>query len=126
MGEISVVAGGILGVGASKKISDSPVSEIHEALSKSQCTNEVDPLSLGGLRNALLAREMRNILVPSTREAQRAELHKSIWRVANDLRGSVDGWDFHGTMDTSAPKPWLSRMTGSSRVDYPGCERRKH
>ncbi|MGQ4509373.1 type I restriction-modification system subunit M [Dermabacteraceae bacterium P13147] len=26
--------------------------------------------------------------------AQRDELHKTIWRVANDLRGSVDGWDF--------------------------------
>src|SRR5699024_4871216 len=26
--------------------------------------------------------------------SQRAELHKTIWRVANDLRGSVDGWDF--------------------------------
>jgi len=24
----------------------------------------------------------------------RAELHKTIWRIANDLRGSVDGWDF--------------------------------
>lgn len=31
---------------------------------------------------------------PTTREAQRAELHKTIWRIANDLRGSVDGWDF--------------------------------
>ena len=31
---------------------------------------------------------------PTTRESQRAELHKAIWRVANDLRGSVDGWDF--------------------------------
>ena len=30
---------------------------------------------------------------PSTKEAQRAELHKTIWRIANDLRGSVDGWD---------------------------------
>jgi type I restriction enzyme M protein len=29
-----------------------------------------------------------------TKEAQRAELHKTIWRMANDLRGSVDGWDF--------------------------------
>lgn len=28
------------------------------------------------------------------REQQRAELHKTIWRIANDLRGSVDGWDF--------------------------------
>jgi type I restriction enzyme M protein len=27
-------------------------------------------------------------------ESQRAELHKTIWRIANDLRGSVDGWDF--------------------------------
>ena len=24
----------------------------------------------------------------------RAELHKTIWKIANDLRGSVDGWDF--------------------------------
>ncbi len=30
----------------------------------------------------------------STRESERAELHKTIWRIANDLRGSVDGWDF--------------------------------
>jgi type I restriction enzyme M protein len=27
-------------------------------------------------------------------EEQRAELHKTIWRIANELRGSVDGWDF--------------------------------
>jgi type I restriction enzyme M protein len=25
---------------------------------------------------------------------ERAELHKTIWKIANDLRGSVDGWDF--------------------------------
>ncbi|MCP3425304.1 type I restriction-modification system subunit M [Rothia sp. AR01] len=31
---------------------------------------------------------------PTTKEAQRAELHKTIWRIANDLRGSIDGWDF--------------------------------
>lgn len=30
----------------------------------------------------------------TTSEAERAELHKTIWRIANDLRGSVDGWDF--------------------------------
>ena len=29
-----------------------------------------------------------------TNEQQRAELHRTIWRIANDLRGSVDGWDF--------------------------------
>jgi type I restriction enzyme M protein len=33
-------------------------------------------------------------MTPTTREAQRAQLHKTIWRIANDLRGSVDGWDF--------------------------------
>lgn len=30
----------------------------------------------------------------NVKEQQRAELHKMIWQVANDLRGSVDGWDF--------------------------------
>ena len=29
-----------------------------------------------------------------TKETQRAELHRTIWRIANDLRASVDGWDF--------------------------------
>src|SRR3954470_5859647 len=33
-------------------------------------------------------------MTPDTKEGQRAELHKTIWRIANDLRGSVDGWDF--------------------------------
>ncbi len=28
------------------------------------------------------------------KEQERAELHKTIWQIANDLRGSVDGWDF--------------------------------
>ena len=28
------------------------------------------------------------------KEQERAELHSIIWRIANDLRGSVDGWDF--------------------------------
>jgi type I restriction enzyme M protein len=26
--------------------------------------------------------------------SERAELHKTIWKIANDMRGSVDGWDF--------------------------------
>lgn len=28
------------------------------------------------------------------KEQERAELHRTIWGIANDLRGSVDGWDF--------------------------------
>ncbi|MGN6551135.1 MAG: type I restriction-modification system subunit M [Pararhizobium sp.] len=30
----------------------------------------------------------------NVKEIERADLHKTIWRIANDLRGSVDGWDF--------------------------------
>ena len=27
-------------------------------------------------------------------QQERAELHRTIWKIANDLRGSVDGWEF--------------------------------
>ena len=30
----------------------------------------------------------------NAREKERAELHSTIWKIADDLRGSVDGWDF--------------------------------
>lgn len=30
----------------------------------------------------------------SNKEQERTELHRTIWQIANDLRGSVDGWDF--------------------------------
>jgi type I restriction enzyme M protein len=33
-------------------------------------------------------------MTSTTKETERAELHKTIWRIANDMRGSVDGWDF--------------------------------
>lgn len=29
-----------------------------------------------------------------TKEQERTELHRTIWQVAHDLRGNVDGWDF--------------------------------
>lgn len=29
-----------------------------------------------------------------TKEQERQELHRTIWAIANELRGSVDGWDF--------------------------------
>lgn len=32
--------------------------------------------------------------VSTTKEQERSELHRAIWQIANDLRGSVDGWDF--------------------------------
>ncbi len=32
--------------------------------------------------------------INTSKEQERAELHRAIWQIANDLRGSVDGWDF--------------------------------
>ena len=37
---------------------------------------------------------MKNTNNNSTKEQERAELHRAIWQIANELRGSVDGWDF--------------------------------
>lgn len=33
-------------------------------------------------------------MMDNRKEQERAELHRTIWGIANDLRGSVDGWDF--------------------------------
>lgn len=33
-------------------------------------------------------------MADSKKEQERAELHRTIWNIANSLRGSVDGWDF--------------------------------
>ena len=65
----------------------------------------------------------------STKEAERAELHKTIWRIANDLRGSVDGWDFKSYVlgmlfyrfiseNLAAYLNELEREAGHSDFDY--------
>ena len=33
-------------------------------------------------------------MIDNKKEQERDELHRMIWSMANDLRGSVDGWDF--------------------------------
>jgi len=33
-------------------------------------------------------------MADNKKELEREELHRSIWKIADDLRGSVDGWDF--------------------------------
>jgi type I restriction enzyme M protein len=50
--------------------------------------------SRGQSKCAAVREEKYKSMMPTTKEAQRAEIHKTIWRIANDLRGSVDGWDF--------------------------------
>jgi type I restriction enzyme M protein len=44
-------------------------------------------------KNRFLYKEELQIKM-ETKEQERAELHKTIWQIATDLRGSVDGWDF--------------------------------
>ncbi|GAA1639070.1 type I restriction-modification system subunit M [Kribbella alba] len=66
---------------------------------------------------------------PASKEAQRAELHKTIWRIASDLRGSVDGWDFKSYVlgmlfyrfiseNLTAYLNKLEREAGDSDFDY--------
>lgn len=56
----------------------------------------------------------------SKRERERAEIHKAIWNIANNLRGSVDGWDFKsyvlGTMFYRFLSEKISRL-----MDEIGC-----
>lgn len=33
-------------------------------------------------------------MADNIKEQERDELHRTIWKIANELRGSVDGWDF--------------------------------
>jgi type I restriction enzyme M protein len=66
---------------------------------------------------------------PTTKEGQRAELHKTIWRLANELRGSVDGWDFKSYVlgvlfyrfiseNLAAYLNALERQAGDADFDY--------
>jgi type I restriction enzyme M protein len=36
----------------------------------------------------------KEVNLSMTKEQERSELHRAIWLIASDLRGSVDGWDF--------------------------------
>lgn len=44
--------------------------------------------------NIILYTDEDLIMVDAKKEQERDELHKAIWSIADDLRGSVDGWDF--------------------------------
>lgn len=54
----------------------------------------------------------------SKRERERAEIHKAIWNIANNLRGSVDGWDFKsyvlGTMFYRFLSEKISKISDSA------------
>lgn len=42
----------------------------------------------------LITEEGGKEIMDNKKEQERAVLHATIWRISNDLRGSVDGWDF--------------------------------
>ena len=63
------------------------------------------------------------------REQERAELYKNIWAIANNLRGSVDGWDFKNYVLTTLFYRYISenlteyinkgeREAGDTTFDY--------
>lgn len=33
-------------------------------------------------------------MIDNKKQEERKKLHNSIWKIAEELRGSVDGWDF--------------------------------
>ena len=57
-------------------------------------------------------------MTDNRKEQERAELHRTIWGIANDLRGSVDGWDFKsyvlGTMFYRYISENLARYVGKA------------
>ncbi len=68
-------------------------------------------------------------MTDTKREQERAELYKSIWAIANDLRGSVDGWDFKNYVLTTLFYRYISenlteyinkgeREAGDAAFDY--------
>ena len=65
-------------------------------------------------------------MVSST--AQRAELQGKIWKIANDVRGSVDGWDFKQFVLGTLFYRFISENFtiyiegGDESIDYARCE----
>ena len=64
-----------------------------------------------------------------SKEQERNELHRTIWQIANDLRGSVDGWDFKAYVLGMLFYRFISenltafingeeRKTGNTKFDY--------
>ncbi len=45
-------------------------------------------------KKGLIIMENKNTQADKSSSLECNELHNTIWKVANELRGSVDGWDF--------------------------------
>lgn len=60
-------------------------------------------------------------MLDTKKEQERAKLHSTIWKIANDLRGSVDGWDFKQYVLGML----LYRFISESLTNYINTEERK-
>ena len=56
--------------------------------------SDAEKLSGGGAAKTSSTVKVAQHSAASISANERAELHRTIWRIANDLRGAVDGWDF--------------------------------
>ena len=56
--------------------------------------SDTEKLSGGGAAKTSSTIKVTQHSAASISANERAELHRTIWRIANDLRGAVDGWDF--------------------------------
>ena len=62
-------------------------------------------------------------MIDTKKEQERAELFSSIWSVADELRGSVDGWDFKAYVICTM----FYRATGKNLTLYPvHIDQKKH
>lgn len=70
------------------------------------------------------------------KEQEREELHRAIWAIADDLRGSVDGWDFKSYVLGIMFYRYISEnltnyinadeiAAGNADFDYPAFSRRQ-
>ena len=59
------------------------------------------------------------------KEQERAELHRTIWQIANDLRGSVDGWDFKNYVLGMLFYRFISDLSSTYKCNFLGADNKQ-
>ena len=70
-----------------------PFGETHEMASGITPNTNSSTIATQTSNTVTLARAEKT-MTDKIKDQEREELHKAIWGIADDLRGSVDGWDF--------------------------------
>ena len=69
-----------------------PFGDTHEMASSNNHT--ITPSIATQISNTTKLARADKTMTDKIKDQEREELHKAIWSIADDLRGSVDGWDF--------------------------------